>query len=309
MVAQDAAEREGEKVKAIMQSWGVEPSTDSTTDIDTILEMAKSSDFSMLGQLLGRAYETASKQIAAVQEGKTGSIPEVELTKEPDKLFVEELFAMSDSAPLPMQAMKLRDFANTGLLGWQPLEDKKQSGSFISLVDRSGSIGDETSMFESAIVLGVARAVQDGIEPGRVYEAYSFDTKITCSVTSADDWRQHMAWASNYSGGGTDIGLALNKAIERAEVMKASGIEGVDIFLVSDGICRIDERVYQRLDELKEEIGTRLAYVHICTWGGEVGDPKLVERSDVHIVVKNTHDFKNAFEDIVKQVSEMIADK
>lgn len=299
-VAANKANEKAKQVKDMMAGWGIGSSTESA-DIELIEQTLSDREFAELSRLLGRAMGIAKSEFAKKRQDVKMS--EVNFTKNIPSLFESEIANLTTAAPLWLRAKNVRQLMQTGLLGWKQLEETKESGSFIALVDESGSLGTQGCAVEKAIVLGVAKSIGD-IEEGRHYEAYGFSGDIVSSITCDQHWKDHIAWARTYNGGGTRIGVALTKAFERIEALIESGVDGVDIFLLSDGIDYITDDVFEKLDEIKRQMSTRLIYINIGHYGGS---DQLIERADRYITLGNVNDLKKSFEDITRQVAEMIA--
>ncbi len=302
--AVEEAQKAGQETAEGMAMWGVEPGVPTEQDVERILKIATDTDMQEVTRVLGRLRGLATSTIRGYKQANTGAVSKVGQTKDLTRAFPLEIMSLNASMPRIVRAKKAREWISQGLMGWIPLEEQKESGSFIFIVDESGSIGDTTCAYEKAMAIAIAKSIQDEIESGRRYELYGFDTKICTSVTSDDDWRQHVAFASEYSGGGTRITMALDHAIARAEVMDASGIEGVDIVLVSDGIDSIDKSVFDRLDDLNTRLGVRLFYIHIGTWSWS---EELEKRAYATWHIANSNSFIEMVEELTKAVCEMVA--
>lgn len=302
--AVEKAKQAGDEAKEAMASWGIEPGDSSTQDVDEILKLVENASMNHVSKVLGRLRGMATSTIKGYKQTNTGAVSQVGATKDVTKMFMSEVVKLNRKAPPIVRANKIREMASQGLMGWIPLEEQKESGSFIFIVDESGSIGTKTCLYEKAMAIAIAKSIQDELEAGRRYELYGFDTKIVTSVTSDEDWRQHIAFMREYSGGGTRIALALNHAIDRAEVMHLSGIEGVDIVLVSDGLDDIGDQVLDRLDDLNTRIGVRLFYIHI---GSYSWSEELEKRAYATWRISDSSTFTGMVEQLTKEVCKMVA--
>lgn len=302
--AVEKAQKAGEETAESMAIWGIDPGAPTQQDVEKIMRLVKDTDMSHVTKVLGRLREVSTSTIKGHLNANTGATAKVDATKDMKRMFPVEIAKLSPYAPDIVRARKLREWRSQGLMGYVPLEEKKESGSFIFMVDESGSIGDATCAYEKAMAIAIAKSIQDEIEHGRRYELYGFDTRIVASVTSDDDWRQHLAFAGEYSGGGTRIGDALEYAIERADDMYRSGIEGTDIVLISDGIDQVRNSIFEKLDELNSRLGVRLFYIHIGSWDWS---KELEKRAYATWHIRDSRSFQKMVEELTRAVCEMVA--
>lgn len=299
----DKAEKAGEEVEAFMAGWGVEEGELQYSDVEKIAEYVKDADVSEITKLFGRLRGECRKTIKGVRASKVGGIPKVMDTKDFHRIFADEIAMMGEEVPEVVRLQQISRFVQRGLRGFQPLADQKTSGSFLMYNDWSGSVDEGVAHAMNSLAIAIGRAVQDEIEPNRVFELYGFDSRLQASATSKDDWRNLLHWATQYSGGGTNIMLVLRHAIDRIMALKDAGIGNCDITIITDGQAHMDPEVFARLNQVKAEVGTRLCYIHIG-WGV---NETLKDESDLFIHVDNPLEFKESVEQIAVQVSTLIA--
>jgi uncharacterized protein with von Willebrand factor type A (vWA) domain len=291
---------EGEKVAGVMRGWGIEPGELSFEDANDVLHLAQNSTQSMeeLAEFIGRFKKLATESIEAVKVGYTGQVTEAMMTDDISRLFPIQQAYLSVMAPPYLRAKSIARLYSGGLLGWRPKFEGKRSGAFVGMVDRSGSMNGLSLTIAKAVSIGIAKAlVDDNSLTNREYSLTYFQTQVEreLTVTSKDDWRQHIAWAQVGVSGGTNFDDALMYAMDKIEQMGADGINGADILFITDDGCMTSPEVLTRLKRLKELTGVRLLVVRI---GAYMRYGSLEEDADMMIDV-SPHEFAQNAEAVV----------
>lgn len=304
-IAKDAADK-AEEVSGMMSGWGIDPGEISYADAKEIARLAMdvSSATAKIAELVGRFAKISAKTAERTKAGYTGAVSEPTLTNDIAHLFPTERAFLSRGAPPYMRAQAInRLFNGGGLLGWKPKFEAKRKGSFIAMIDRSGSMWGDTLDNAKAIALGIGRAVlnDDSITDRKYLMAY-FDTSVHNIIVRDDDsWQRHIEWASVEASGGTSFSQALQYAIDQCWLFKNACIDGADILFITDGESKVDRDTEANLRDLREQIGTRLLVVLI----GARGYGNLEGMADLVINIKDG-DFAMNAEKLVEQITEQI---
>jgi hypothetical protein len=304
------AENKGDEVSGVMAGWGVGAGDITVDDVDDIIELAENGGFAELAKLLGRARKIALQTIDDVKQNSVEAVSKVAMTKDPTRIFPSELIMMSPDSPLPMRAEKVSQFIyGHGLLGWEPIEQGKESGSFIAYVDGSGSMSGVPIRIAKAVAMGVAQTVREELDEGRYYELHEFAVRTDEElpwVTSEQGWREHITWAKMFlSGWGTDFDFAFEKAAERLKAVREMDIRSADFLFITDGIAHLSDDDVRKWKELSEEMSIRLLTVQI----GDFNNPQIKELSDSFIIVPRMREFNaDFFSELAVGLTQMIAE-
>jgi uncharacterized protein with von Willebrand factor type A (vWA) domain len=270
----------GESARAAMKAWGWGGrSAGQSADMEAINQLLQNDKlFQQLGEVLGRMEGIASNTIEHVKDSPIGAIAEVDVTRDIIKLFPLERAYMSDKAPQLLRTNKVLSWVNQGLLGWKHKGEGHKSGSFVAMIDGSGSMfhtaghygdtGRQATDFTCAvaIALGVARSLTHHMGD-KTYSLGVFGDyhDSIAWVRAEDDLSEHVRWAANAPGGGTDFNKALKHAIDEIATLKKHNQEGVDLLFVTDGYANLSNDTVRAWRELQEETNSRMFYVNIGT--------------------------------------------
>lgn len=307
------AMQDGKEAMEAMVGWGMEPGNLTHQDVQDVVKLARQ-DLQLLkdlAEMLGRFEGFATKAIEEARASYTGVVTEPHLTKDVPRLFPTERVMLSAEAPQYLRMMKGHRLLSSGLVGWRTVEERKRKGSFVAMIDESGSMSGWMVKVAKLIALGIGKAFEkDRSVIDRHYEIYGFSSgRLMPGVTSEDDWKTHIDWAQQFIGGGTDFDLALRKAIKRIRAMNDMGIEGVDCLFVTDGISAMNDETVRMWHELVEEKGARLTTVFInggWGYGNTRGAEQLKEMSDQWLEVQSRGDFEERAEDLIKRAASHI---
>lgn len=283
-----AGER-GEDVRSFMTGWGQDPAEVHQESIHDIIEMLKKmgrTDLFELTRLMGRAKgigisakaNKSKRGLVVVEDGYTQNLVNI---------FPSEIAMLRpDSHPL-LRAKTTGEFADRGLLGMVEGIEEVKCGRLIFAVDESGSMSGERIVKAKALALGMCQAA---LENGQSYEAFGFSWQGTYpSVDSTQGWEEHLAWCSEFIGGGTDFDGALNRSMSLVE---KSGEEAsnADIVFITDGEAGVNEKTAERYRELKKKLGTRLIYLFV----GSEGMDDLNKIATTKLTIRDDTDFETA---------------
>ena len=294
----EAAAGEGKAVAAFCRGWGIgEGGNLSVGDATEIIRAAKSHSgiLRRIAALLGRLKGVAMRASEDARMSYTGTVTEPALTKDITKLFPTELAYLSQKAPAPLRLSRMYSLlAGGGLLGWKPKTEAKKSGAYLAYIDESGSMSGTPVETAKAIALAVAQATKDDQVAERYYEIWSFayERRHMHSVNSDQDWKAHLKWASTFiDGGNTDFNSTLMHAIERIEELSRSGVKGVDVQFITDGLAYVNDETKDAWRKLSDKLGTRLIVIFI----GHFPNKGISEIANTVIEFKNADLFsKNA---------------
>lgn len=303
-VAARKAEKAAREVNDLMEGWGASKSgLYTSSEIELLSSLVNRNEYQDLSRLLGRARGIAHDVFSS--HTRDEKMSEVSFTRSISSLFESEIADITSISPLWLRAKKIRQLMQTGLLGWKQLESKTSSGSFIALIDESGSVGESGCQIEKSIALGIAKEIGI-VEENRYYELVGFSHHLGKAVRCDDGWAEHVAWGSSYMGGGTSFNIAIGYALDRIEQLEDDGVEGVDILFVTDGEDSLSHNIIERLNDAKERMALRFIYVNV---GYEAGaNPVLKELAHAFINVDSSEALEDMFESLVEQVATLIAE-
>jgi uncharacterized protein with von Willebrand factor type A (vWA) domain len=265
MSAGKKAAEEGEKIAQEMEGWGMGAGEESAMNPDEAQRFLdqRRGKLARIAQMIGRMKGLALKARASDPK-PYGYVPHgAEYSHDLLRAFPEQAARLSNANHPALRVMAVRDYLDNGLLSWQMASEGKEAGDFYMLVDESASMSDGPEIAAKGVALGVAKAAR---EDGRNYRIGSFSSdRDVRELSSDDDWKAHMAWASRFQNGGTDFGLALTWAMNR---MTADGVTNNDLVIVTDGDGYLTAEVRQQFEHFKEATGTRLFFIPIGFDGG-----------------------------------------
>jgi len=256
-----AAADESAATARIMAGFGLSGASDVRNDPTAAVEfMSKINDkIKRIAELAGRVKGFA---LTAYRERvQTGPVvTRIGVTKNIQNLMPSELALLRPDAPTMIRAAKIAELVESGLLGYQPVGDAEKSGPFVYGLDVSGSMSGERLIVGRAVGLGLAMAAA---ELGREYILFDFAAKRdrVRIVTSRDDWRDHLEWASFGAGGGTDFDMAIDVAVE--QLVKMGNPERADLVFASDGEGNISDETIDNWKLFQNATGARLMYVPV----------------------------------------------
>lgn len=248
-----------------MTSWGIGAGDVNLTNIDEIMKIVDRNDEKMreISDLAGRFEAVAASALEKVRESYIGQVVDTKRTQDFTTIYGSELcYLMSPDVPKLIHVKYVTDFLGAGLLGVEVRSEGKEFGSLYMMVDGSGSMDGDLEVYAKAIALGLAKALNRDSLNNREYTLTTFgdgNNEGYFTVKSTEDWKAHFNWARLMQGGGTDFDSAIIKAINDIKDMP----EGTDLAFITDGQCRLSDRVIREWKEFKEETGTRLLYVDV----------------------------------------------
>jgi len=305
--ARKAGEK-GEEVAAVMKGWGIEPGEISFEESDEVLKLVDMAGGRMkdIAEYIGRMKGVAARSIESIRASYTGAVSEPMLTKDIHRLFPLSRAYITSGAPPYLRAKSIASLMSGGLLGWKPKFEGKKSGSFACMVDRSGSMSDGDLTIAKAVAVGIAKALLDDDQViDRKYRLTFFQSEVDkeLTVSSENDWREHVKWAGVASAGGTNFDDALEYACQQINEFREAGIQGADILFITDDECRVSDDTLELVRNTKEATGARLMVVKIkggyygSGWGGSLDDD-----ADMIIEVDRNSFTEDAAADIVEQL-------
>lgn len=273
----------GEKVGQFVKMWGVDEGEGmmlSFDQIKLIMEGLSSSGIGALTSLIGRVYGIASAtmrgrfpaQIHVDQAGFTKSIMD---------MHPSERFKLTQFYPARSQAIE--QWMERGLGGVTKTTQSAREGSFICMVDESGSMsqdedGGTREEIAKALALGLARAAR---ENGQEFVLGGFGSygEVTDLIDSRTELSSLMQFATFMFKGGTSFDFALEIMMDVVDGMGDDDKYKSDLVLITDGECSISSATRDRLDYMKQTFGVRLFSLVVGSTGGgalqEVSDEML----------------------------------
>jgi uncharacterized protein with von Willebrand factor type A (vWA) domain len=305
--ALEQAEEAGQDARHAFKAWGWgSESGYDNVDIDSINKIMDLNPeiLEQLGALLGRMEGLASNTIEQVKDSPVGAVAEVDVTRDLIKLFPLERAYLSDKAPQLLRTNKVLNWVTHGLIGWKHKGEGRKSGSFVAMIDGSGSMfGGQPPdiVYAISIGLGVARALRANMGD-KVYSLGIFgDHYDSISWVRHDNSvGDHMTWASTAPAGGTDFNKAIRKSIDEIRRQKKAGQEGVDLLFITDGYARMNDKTIKKWVKAQEETNTRMFYVNI---GGNEINEQVKKLSDATYNIGRMSEQAEALTiDVVKEI-------
>lgn len=288
------AKEEADEQVSAMIGWGIDPEDPEFHNPDIALEFARMNTerLRFIAKLAGRVKGIGTQ--ARRNRVSVGVVPtDVKRTKKIDHLLPSEMVKLSKWMPEGIRFPALVEFCQNGLLGWELTGDAKESGPFVLMLDRSGSMsysrgGSRQSLdIGLGIALGLAGIAED---QGREFILASFSSPgydiLHCS--SRDGWKKRMEWASQSAAGGTSFDLALEWAMEKLIEIEGDKF-GTDTVFITDGECMISDENYAMWETFNEETGSRLLYIPVDEEGREV-NPQVKELADRTLILNELAD-------------------
>jgi hypothetical protein len=262
----------GEKVGQFLRMWGVDEGDGmmmSYDQIKLVMDGLSSTGVGALTALIGRVHGIASAtmrgrfpaQIHVDQAGYTKSIMD---------MHPAERFKLTDFYPARQQAIE--DWMKHGLGGVTKTTQAAREGSFICMVDESGSMeheeqGGSREVIAKALALGLARAAR---ENGQEFVLGGFGSQgeLTDLIDSRTELNKLLEWATFFFNGGTSFDFALTTMMDIVDGLIEEDKYKSDLLLITDGECSIREEVANRLYDMKQAYGVRLFSLVIGSTGG-----------------------------------------
>ena len=261
-ITQEAAKK-GENVARIMRGWGHGPGTPATMDPNQAMEVVESmtEKIEQIMEVAGKVQGFGSD--ARSQAVGQGVVPvTVTMTKKLVDIVPSEAIKLTDGVDENIRQWQRIKLMTDGLLGYQYTETEDDAGPFVAAVDVSGSMMGQREINAKGVAMGCAMLARD--EDDRPYRLFSFSTQKdgVITVNSDDDWREHVKWASETLGGGTDFNFALRQVIDELRAMGDAG-KRADVLFISDGDAGISDYAQKAWMTFAEETGSRLIYVSV----------------------------------------------
>lgn len=274
LAASKKAGQEAREVQEQMKSWGLGDGADLQTT-QRFMEM-NTERLKRIAKIAGRMHGIAA-QAHRVKVAKGFNPVDIVVTQDVPNLLPEELARLSPTAHPIIRKLAQAQFAQNGMMGYKLGGTGDESGDFIFMGDRSGSMWGDDMETMLGIALGLAKLARD---MGRRYVLGTFNhAGGGCPmVTSEDTWEDHMIWANQEASGGTSFDQALQYAMEALSREDAKQ-RGADLVFTTDGWGRVSDRNYQWWLDFQEEHGARFLYVPVNA-EAENANPRLNEMAD-----------------------------
>ncbi len=161
-------------------------------------------------------------------------------------------------------------------------------GPLVIALDESGSMSDEPNIWAKSVMSALVRIAW---EDNRPCVCVHFSTCTRVTRLNPGDQRALLKAQGMFLDGGTEIGTALDVALDEVDALAKAGVPGADVVLVSDGGDSGSgvRRAIDRMDRQKVRlwgvaIGTEwrgdlrkrsAEYLHVQ--GGDLDDAKSIE--------------------------------
>lgn len=223
-------------------------------------------DVQRVAKLAGRMYAAMRSARSARVAGLPEEVYDVEQGSELGRLLPSELVQLFDQ-DLEMAAFQRlveRQTLQYAMRG----EGKAGKGPLVLALDESGSMHAQRREWSKAAAIALTRVA---FEEKREVAVVHYSTSTVVRPMKLSDPQSVLSMIRHFLRGGTDIGLALEVAVEQVRELAKKGQHGADIVIVTDGIDGDDDAQNAALDKA-DALGARLWTVAIeCTI--ETGSP------------------------------------
>lgn len=232
----------GERVKQAKQvkegfGWDWSPCWEMVRDINDMSE-CDVREIEAIAQLAGRMWKAVASDVARertddpheVVDVKVGGDVERVLASEIAQLFVPE---MEDMAAIKILEDRAAEYRMQGV-------NSVTRGPLVLVLDESGSMHDDghgygykgRNTWAKACALALLRLAHQG---NRMVRVVHFSTGTAVTECAPGDTKAVLRMLRHFFGGGTDIGTALEVALDQVGELEKNGYVGADIVLVTDG--------------------------------------------------------------------------
>jgi uncharacterized protein with von Willebrand factor type A (vWA) domain len=213
-----------------------------------------------VARLAGRMYAALRGASASRVPGVSGEVCSVTQGDNVARLLPSELALLTDPGLeiLPMARIQERRALQYDVRG----TSKRSRGPLVIAIDESGSMksGDGArNVWAKAAAVALARVAMDERRPVSVVH---YSTSCVVSSIKPGDGEGFLAMIRHFLRGGTEIGLALTRAVAEVKALAAKGSRGADVVLVTDGVDDDQAAMDEALTEA-DAAGTRLWTVAI----------------------------------------------
>lgn len=299
-VGMEKATTSAKAMKVLCDTFGegtVDPGTGNISErIEIANRIAKSgggASFRQFLELLGRLIRSSREAEVTKTRHNSGAIVDVTLGDDLSSALDMDVLEFVDPDLHNLSLLKIHD----GSLMEYECESQmpKNRGDIILLVDESGSMSGQRDAESKAFVLA---AVSLGIRQKRnvrvmmfqhtVTAEYSFGSKKSGNVSTAQQLVELRKMVSRGSGGGTSFDAPLNRAIDTAT---ASERDEADVLLITDGACKVDRKTIDRVRSMQSTRGMR--FFGLCVGGAGYTD-SLKEFANHVWVMNNLSDMSRS---------------
>lgn len=280
------ADEEAQKVIAFGKAWGVEPGELTEIEADQVIAESKnvSKEAARIAALAGRLTGIASTAFERSKWSNTGPAIDPTYTKRINRLFqTEKFYLFSPDVPQFVKNLKRAKLAESGLAGFKPKSEAKEKGNIDVMVDRSSSMQwDNLEVTSKAIAIALGQATKEDKDMERHYRLSTFATAHDpiFSVQDNDGWKEHLDWAKQSTGGGTQFDFAFLDSIDWMRAKHSLGGTGCDLIFITDGYCHLSNETIAAWNEHHANCGARL---HVIQLGGNEND-QLVKMAQTYTV-------------------------
>ncbi|CAA9420326.1 MAG: hypothetical protein AVDCRST_MAG01-01-2219 [uncultured Rubrobacteraceae bacterium] len=283
--AANAGREEAENLAGALAGWGLTPADLKRVPLGDRLRLLKALSAQEMGRLIdlvGKMRFLARQKAREKVRERRDEVHSVELSGDLARLLPSEL-ALIASPQEERSLAALGRLARGESLSWELRgKEKEKKGPLIALVDCSGSMDDpfgggspsasspaspsahKKMEWATAVALGlVDLAAGRGGAPKRASAVLFFNARVVHEARFAPgerDARKLLGVATVSAGGGTDYVPAIVRALE---IAAESEYRGADLVLVTDELCRVDDRFLEGFLAEKARLKLRLLSVVI----------------------------------------------
>lgn len=253
------ANQKTEQAVETLSGWGLDPGSDGIEEIQDALSILQTMpNMAEMASLIGRVKGIALKAKTNKKGGFSPIPQDAGYTRDLMAAFPNEVALLRPDAPPLVRAQKVAEFCQRGLLGLIPVKEEVKEGGLTIARDASGSMGGIKNTYATAISLGLAQASK---ENGQPYNLFSFASERDpiYEVSSDEDWKAHLDWATRFQSGGTSFDKAMQKAMDLVRASEKS--ENTDIVMITDAQSAVSTSVASQYREMRSTLGTRLIFL------------------------------------------------
>ena len=132
-------------------------------------------------------------------------------------------------------------------------ESTKSRGPLVVAVDESGSMHDHREIWAKACSVALIRVA---LQEGRTVRMVHFSTVTDVHDVRPNEPNDMLLVAESHCGGGTDIDVAMEVALEQIGNLEKDGKEGADIVFITDGLDSYSKSHFDKMVQMGVQLWT-----------------------------------------------------
>lgn len=132
-------------------------------------------------------------------------------------------------------------------------ESTKSRGPLVVVVDESGSMHDHREIWAKACSVALIRVA---LQEGRAVRMVHFSTVTDVHDVRPNEPSDMLLVAESHCGGGTNINVAMEVALEQVGDLEKDGKEGADIVFITDGLDNYSKSHFDQMVRMGVQLWT-----------------------------------------------------